>query len=164
MKVFIGADHRGFALKETLVVWLVENGYEVVDCGAESFDEEDDYVDYAVKVAKNIKNQILNIKNEVSAKHLYKGIVICGSGVGVCVVANKFKGVRCGLGVSEEQVREAREDDDINVLALAGDYVGEEGARKMVKAFLETEFTGGERHVRRLEKLKQLESRSQSSE
>ncbi len=150
MKVFIGVDHRGFKLKEFLKGWLMGMDYEVVDCGAEELDEEDDYVDFAVLVGQ----QVMKLE-EREMKSC--GIVICGSGVGVCVVANKFKGVRCGLGLNEEQVGAARRDDDINVLALAVDYVDAQQAKEMVKAFLETEFSGEERHKRRLEKISNIE-------
>jgi RpiB/LacA/LacB family sugar-phosphate isomerase len=82
-----------------------------------------------------------------------KGILICGSGVGVCIAANRVKGVRCGLGLNKKQVVDARRHDDMNVLALAADYVSFEEARGMVEAFLKTEFDGEEKHKRRIEKL-----------
>lgn len=167
MKVFIGADHRGYKLKEFLRGWLMGGeaphhpstvqyetgsvqGLQVVDCGAEELNEEDDYVDYAVRVAQHI---IQNSKFEIQNY----GIVICGSGVGVCMVANKVKGIRCGLGFNAEQVREARENDDINILALAADYTDVQQAKDMVRVFLETKFSGKRRHKRRLKKFRELE-------
>ena len=152
MRIFIGADHRGFKLKQALKGWLSDFGHDVVDCGAEEHVEGDDYTDYATKVASQV------VRNSGVQELQTFGVVICGSGVGVDVVANKFAGIRCGLGLNAEQVRVAREDDDINVLALAADYVSKDKAEEMVKVFLESEFSGEERHVRRLEKISELES------
>lgn len=148
MRVFIGADHRGFELKEGLLVWIKGLGYELVDCGAYEYVKTDDYVDFSAKVASEV------VKNKED-----RGVVICGSGVGVEIVVGKVAGVLSGLGISAEQVTAARRDDNINVLALAADYVSEEEAKEMVKAFLETKFSGEERHVRRLEKIIALEGR-----
>ena len=155
MKVFIGADHRGYKLKEKLKRWLAGMGYKIKDCGAIEEIPKDDYVTYAMKVAREMVGSAM--RNDSEASEGSRGIVLCGTGVGVDVVVNKVNGVRCGLGLNEEQVKAARHDDDINVLALAADYIGEEEAKKMVKAFLETEFGGKERYVRRLKKIKKLE-------
>lgn len=144
--IFLGADHRGFALKETLKRWLEGQGYEVQDLGASSLVDGDDYVDYARIVAER-----------VSEGKEARGIVICGSGVGVDVTANKVKTIRSTLGFAEEQVREARADDDSNVLALAADFTEQSQARQLVQIFLETPFKKEERYLRRLKKIESLE-------
>lgn len=149
MKVYIAADHRGFTTKEQLKSYLAEQGVEVEDLGAEERVDGDGYVDYAVAVAKRIANE-----------HDARGIVICGSGVGVDMVANKTRGVRSGLGIAEDQVTAARKDDDINVLAIAADYTLPEEVKKMVNAFLKTPFSQAERHQKRLEKVRELEQNS----
>lgn len=142
--IYIGADHRGYNLKEKIKTWLKDWGYEFEDLGNTKFDPEDDYPDYALAVARVIANNI-----EQGAK----GIIICGSGVGVDIVANKVKGIRCGLGFTEEQVKMARKNDDINCLALAADFIDEEKAKNLIKIFLETPFSGEEKHKRRIEKI-----------
>lgn len=146
MKVFIGADHRGFTLKEDLKPWLEEKGVELVDVGAPALTDGDDYVDFAEAVGK-----------QVAADPSSRGIVLCGSGVGVDMVANKIHGIRSGLGISEEQITAARADDDINVLAVASDYTTPEKVKSMITRFLETPFTREERYVRRIERMKALE-------
>jgi ribose 5-phosphate isomerase B len=157
MQIFIGADHRGFELKEELKGWLVSEGYEVVDCGAKKLDLEDDYNDFATEVAKsNVKCQMSPVRRAQGKNVKCRGVVICGSGVGVDVAANRFKGVRCGLGINPKQVAVARRDDDINILALAADFVTREEAGEMVKTFLETEFKGGEKYMRRIRKLDEV--------
>lgn len=145
MMIYIGADHRGFELKAKINKWLQGRGYEFEDVGAYEYDLGDDYVDYAIAVAEKVGE-----KN--------RGIVICGSGVGVDVAANKVKGVRCGLGFAVDQVHAARKDDNINVLALASDNATEEQAVEMVEKFLETGFVGDEKYLRRIEKIKRYES------
>ena len=146
MKVYIGADHKGFALKEKLRPWLEEQGIELTDVGATEYEAGDDYVDYAEAVAK-----------AVGVDKAARGIVLCGSGVGVDVTANKIDGVRSGLGFSLEQVTSARNDDDINVLALPADSLSLEEAQAMVKAFLATPFARVERYDRRLKKIEKIE-------
>lgn len=146
MKVFIAADHRGFTLKEKLRPWLMEQGYTVEDLGAATFLPEDDYPDYAVKVAQQVAQ---------SADH--RGVVICGSGVGVDVVANKIDGVRCGYAATIDEIKSSRADDDINTLALGADYINEDQAEQLLTAFLTTPFTKAERFERRIEKIEAIE-------
>jgi ribose 5-phosphate isomerase B len=143
--IYLGADHRGYDLKAKIANWLSRRGYEFEDLGAYEYDHGDDYVDYAVKVAEAVS---------VSGR----GIVICGSGVGVGIAANKVSGVRCGLGFAQDQVHAARKDDNINVLALPADNVDEEHALKLVEKFLETAFAENERYLRRIEKIKRYEN------
>src|SRR5438105_1614402 len=111
MKIYIGADHRGFKLAEELLLWGKEHALDLQHVGAFNYDKADDYVDYAEKVAGKMMDDIV-------AGHEARGIVICGSGVGVDIVANKKRYVRCCLGFNEDQVQKARNDDDVNVLSL----------------------------------------------
>jgi len=142
MTVFIGADHRGYPLKEVLKTWVTELGYTVTDCGNTVLDPHDDYPDFAFAVA-----------HEVASVKEHRGIVICGSGAGVSIVVNKIDGIRAVLGVTPEQVHDARHDDDVNVIALASNYITEEQAKAIVKTFLETPFDPQERFIRRIEKI-----------
>ena len=148
MKVYIGADHRGFATKENLKPWLSEQGIEFIDVGASQFTEGDDYVDFAEAVGKHVAED----KGS-------RGIVICGSGVGVDMVANKLLGIRSGLGIAHDQIMAARKDDDINVLALASDYTLPEELKKMVNVFLTTPFSTEERYSKRIQRMEALEKR-----
>jgi ribose 5-phosphate isomerase B len=147
MKLYIGADHRGFELKEKLKLWLQTQGYDVEDCGNSNYDPDDDYPDYASRVAEGVKNS-----SEES-----KGILLCGSGIGVCIVANKFSGIRCGLGIDTEHARHGRANDNINILALPADLLDESQAKDMVTAFLTTDFSTEERFLRRQRKIEEVE-------
>lgn len=145
--VYIGADHRGFYLKEKVKEWLTAWEYEWRDLGAESYDQNDDYPDIAFKVG-----------GKVVADN-GKGVLICGSGVGVCVAANKMKGIRAGVCLTERQVFSGRNDDDMNILCLNADIVAEEENQAILKAFLETPFGSEERYVRRINKIKEYETK-----
>jgi ribose 5-phosphate isomerase B len=149
MLIYIGADHRGFNLKENIKLWLKNNGYEVYDVGAIAFDPYDDYPDFAKDLALNVEKDLEKAK----------GILICGSGIGVCIVANKFKGIRAGIGISPDQVFEAKNHDDINVLCLASDFIDENLAKKMIEVFLKTPFDSEKKYLRRIEKIKDLEEK-----
>jgi len=146
MTIFLGADHRGFELKKALIDWLLDNGFEIEDKGADEFLDNDDFVEYAVSVGEKVS------KDENS-----KGIVICGSGAGVEIAANKVKLVRCSLGQSVQQITKAREADNINILAIASDFTDIEKAKDLVEAFLKTPFIPNENHLRRIEKIKNIE-------
>lgn len=147
MILYIGSDHRGFKLKEILKQFLQESGYTVSDLGNNEYVEGDDYPDFAKLVAQKVSADALNAR----------GIVICGSGVGVDVVANKFPNVRSALGFSADQIVEARSDDDVNVLALAADFLEEDEAKKIVSVWLQTPFDEDERDKRRIEKIRQID-------
>ena len=150
--IYIGADHRGFELKAQINHWLQNRGFEFQDLGAFDRQHEDDYVDYAIAVAQGVSKS--------PEKH--RGIVICGSGVGVDVAANKVTGVRCGLGFAEDQVHAARKDDNINCLALASDNIDPDQALKLVDKFLEPEFVESDRYLRRIEKIARYEPATHS--
>ncbi|MEK7113178.1 MAG: RpiB/LacA/LacB family sugar-phosphate isomerase [Patescibacteria group bacterium] len=147
MKIYLGADHRGYELKEKISRWLFAWGYKFEDFGAESLNPGDDYTVYAEKVASVVG------KEEGS-----RGILLCGSGVGVDVVANKLDGVSASVGKSPEQVKAGRNDDDMNILVIAADYTKESEAKEMIRTFLQTKFSGKERFVRRLEDIKKIEA------
>ncbi len=146
MVIYIGSDHRGFTLKEGLVSYLKGVGYEVVDCGNTEHNEQDDYVDFASAVARHISRD----PNQ-------RGIVLCGSGVGVSIVANKFSNVRCSLCFSSDQAIAARHDDDANVIAIPADFILGDAAKKMIAVWLQTPFNGGDAYVRRLQKISEVE-------
>ncbi len=148
MIIYLGADHGGFALKERLKAALTDEGYEVMDMGAASLVPGDDYPTYAAAVAREVGKDPAG----------RRGIVICRSGFGVDVVANKFAGVRAGLPFSPDHVYQGRHDDDLNVLAIAADFTDEATAQKMVKVFLTTPFAKEERYVRRLGEIGKMEA------
>jgi ribose 5-phosphate isomerase B len=143
--VYVGADHRGYNLKEKLVTQLREWGYEVNDLGATTYNPEDDFSSVSFAVGESV------------AKSNGMGILICGSGVGVTIAANKVIGVRASVCTTEKQVQLARSDDSINVLGLSADLVGEEENLRIAKTFLETIFSSDERFVRRLLSIKSYE-------
>lgn len=148
MLIYIGADHRGFNLKERLKEFLHNEGYEVVDSGNKRYEEGDDYPDFASAVAREVSKD----------PGERRGVLICGSGVGVDVVANKFAGIRSALVTSTDQAYSARHDDDVNILSLAADFmIEEDDAQKIVKVFLVTPFSGKERYKRRISKITELE-------
>ncbi|MBL7078154.1 RpiB/LacA/LacB family sugar-phosphate isomerase [Candidatus Shapirobacteria bacterium] len=144
--VYLGADHLGWHLKEKIAHWLRAWNFPFEDLGNKELDEEDDYPDWAARVAQKVS------KHEKEAV----GIVVCGSGVGADIVANKFPKIRCGLGFGAAQIKSARADDDINVLALPADFLSDKKAKKIVEAFLQTEFEGAERQKRRISKVLNL--------
>lgn len=145
MNIYIGADHRGYKLKKALYEWLVNKRYAVVDMGAYIHDGKDDYTLYAEKVGSLVAHE-----------HAM-GILICGSGVGINVAANKIDGVRASLGLNPQQVKAGRKDDDMNVLVLASDFVSERSAKKMVEVFIKGMFDKKDRHVRRLTDIERME-------
>ncbi len=146
--IYLGADHRGFELKEKIKTWLSEWGYQYEDLGALEYNKDDDYPDFAKAVAE----KVIGVDAEGN-----RGILICGSGIGVAIAANKIKGIRAGTAISAEQLHDSVNDEDTNVLALSADYLSEEQAQTIAKSFLETKFSGEERHVRRINKIKALE-------
>ena len=144
MKIAIAADHAGFALKEKLRQRLAGEGHEVVDFGTGSA-ESCDYPDFAQPVAR-----------EVGQGRMDRGILVCSTGIGMAMAANKVDGVRAAPAVSEDEVRLTREHNDANVLTIGARYFDEEHAAGLVHIFLDTAFSGG-RHSRRVAKISQLE-------
>ena len=144
MRIAIAADHAGFALKEKLRERLASEGHEVVDFGATSA-ESCDYPDFAQSVAR-----------EVAQHRADRGILVCSTGIGMAMAANKVAGVRAAPAQSEDEVRLTREHNDANVLTLGARYLDEQRASGLIDIFLNTEFAGG-RHARRVAKIAQLE-------
>ena len=148
--IYLAADHRGFELKEKIKVWLSESGREYKDMGAFQYDKEDDYPDFAFAAAFKIaENPEAN-----------RGIFLCGSGIGMDMAANKIKGILATVAYSKESARHARTKDNVNVITLAGDILDFEEAKSIVEIFLTTEFSGEERHVRRLKKIQEMEDKN----
>lgn len=143
MTIFIGADHNGFDLKNKLIEYLQQKNIRVEDMGNYEHDPEDDHPIYARKVAEGVLQ-----KPEES-----KGIVICGSGIGVTIAANRYKGIRAGLCQSIEAARHGRANDDINILGLASEYTQFEEAKQIVDVFLATDFIQKEKYLRRSKQL-----------
>src|SRR3989338_7700761 len=135
MFLYIGADHRGWQLKTVILDYLRQQGYQPQDVGNEAYVESDDYPDFAVLVAKQVSAATQGGTTEA------KGILICGSGAGVDIVANKFEGVRSVLGFNNDQVFDARRDDNVNVLSLPAGFIAVEEAKQLVHVFLNTPFS-----------------------
>ena len=146
MKIGIAADHGGYELKECLHTFLTSKGYDVQDFGAYELDSTDDYPDFVIPLSRAI------ISGDIE-----RGIAVCGSGVGASVAANKIKGVRAALINDHFSAHQGVEDDNLNMLCLGGRVTGAMAAQELVTAFLNAEFTGEERHMRRLGKVKSLE-------
>jgi ribose 5-phosphate isomerase B len=147
MKVYVGADHNGFELKRRLVDYLQRNGYDVSDEGDISLDPQDDYPQFAAKVVMAIKQ---------SDDPEPRGVLICGSGQGICIAANRFKGIRASVCASEIEARAGRNDDDTNVLCLPARMVDDTQAELVLKTWLETGFAGAPRFKRRIAELDEL--------
>jgi ribose 5-phosphate isomerase B len=144
-KVYIAADHAGFARKELLKIHLEQRGFDVTDFGSATLTPEDDYPDVAHALA------------QATAKDGVPGIVLCGNAEGVCIVANKVTGVRAALGYNVYAAKTSRTDDDTNVLCVPGRTLSDQEAKDIADTWLATPFSGEERHVRRLEKLKKID-------
>lgn len=146
MRIAVGSDHAGYPLKEHLASWLAEKGHAVYDLGTHSSDPVD-YPDYAAAVAR----AVLDGRAE-------RGIVVCGSGAGAAIAANKLQGIRAGVAHDSYTAHQMVEHDDVNVLALGSRVVGEALAEDLVEAFIEAKFSREDRHVRRLDKIRSLEA------
>lgn len=146
MRVAVGSDHAGFALKRHLAAYLAEAGFTVLDLGTHSEDPVD-YPDFAAAVARAV------VEGRAD-----RGIVICGSGAGACVAANKIRGIRAATAHDTYTAHQAVEHDDVNVLCLGSRVIGPALAEELVTAFLEARFSGEERHRRRLSKVEALEA------
>ena len=144
-KIYLGSDHAGFWLKEKLKVWLREKEISFVDVGNKKLDPKDDYPDFAISVARK------------AAKEKTVGILLCGSAQGMCIAANKIKGVRAVVPFSVKEAELARKHTMANIICLSGWYFNPFKAKKLVWTFLRTPFSKDERHIRRVEKIKKLE-------
>jgi len=146
MVVAIGTDHAGFPLKTTVSAVIARLGHEVLDCGAHTLDPADDYPDYAQAIAEALRE-----------RRAERGVLLCGSGVGASVAANKFPGVRAALCHDTFSARQGVEDDAMNVLCLGARVIGPALAAEIVETFLKANFSEAERHRRRVEKIEAFE-------
>lgn len=146
--IYLASDHGGFALKQQVAKFLGKQKLAYLDLGPTKFKDGDDYPDYAARVARQVaKNPVTNL-----------GILICRTGLGMCIVANKFRGVRAGLVWSKDPVFRSRNDDMTNVLCLPSDFLSPAEALAIVKAWLTTPYSLEARHMRRVRKISQLEN------
>ena len=145
MKIAIGSDHAGFEMKSHLVKELQNSGYDITDCGTNSTDSVD-YPDYAGKVCEL-----------VTSKEVRFGIIVCSTGIGISIAANKIDGIRAALCHTEFSARMARQHNDANVLALGGTVIGKSLALSITETFLAGTFSQGERHIRRINKIMSFE-------
>jgi ribose 5-phosphate isomerase B len=148
MKIYLGADHAGFELKEKVKSYLLERKYDVEDCGAFEFNQNDDYPDFISKAAIMVSRESTSF-----------GIIFGKSGEGENIVANKINGIRAILGFSKQNVELSRLDNDANILSLGSRFISENLAKELVDVFLNTKFTNEERHVRRINKITEIENK-----
>ena len=145
--IYIASDHRGYQLKKELFDFVkTKLEKEIIDLGPDKYDEDDDYVDFAIPLARKVAEDKKSL-----------GVLICGTGHGMCIAANKVNGARAIVGYSISGTEFGRQDNDANILCLAGRVLSKDHAEAIVKKFLETNFKGEERFVRRLEKITELE-------
>lgn len=149
MKIFLGADHGGFEMKEEIKVWLQAEGYEVEDCGNAQMDANDDYPEYAFVAAEKV------VQSTIPSY----GILFCRSGGGMVIAANKVKGVRAVDVFDMTSAIHARTNNDANVISLGADWMDPREARLIIQNFLQTEYLGEERHARRIEKITEYENK-----
>ena len=151
MRIAVGSDHVGFELKQLVKGWLGEDAIDVLDVGPESFDPTDDYTDFARRVAESVARGEADL-----------GIVVCSTGQGSCMAANKVKGIRAALCHDLFSARMSKLHNDANVLCLGSSVVGALLAREIVATWLATSFTGEARHCRRIEKIARIEAESEA--
>jgi len=147
MRIAIGTDHAGYRMKEMLVTQLRAAGHEVLDFGTDG-EASVDYPDYAEPVADAVRND-----------EAERGVLVCGSAIGMCLAANKVPGVRAGVAHDTYSAHQGVEHDDMNVLCIGARVIGDEVAREIVASFIEAQFSGEERHQRRVDKLLAIESK-----
>lgn len=143
--IYIGSDHAGFRLKKVVIEYLKDAGYEVEDLGKKKYEQTDDYPDYAFRVARKV------------SQTNSKGILLCGSSHGMCIVANKVRGIRAVAVATVRDARKTRQHNDANVLCLSGWHVSEKKAKKIIGVWLITSFSNAPRHRRRVNKIKRIE-------
>jgi ribose 5-phosphate isomerase B len=148
MRIYIGADHGGYKLKEGVIEHLSQLGHEVIDVGAHTLEAEDDYPKYAYLLAVKLLGE-----EDSNAAH---GILICGSGQGMSIAANRVRGIRAGLAWNVPTAKAARNDDNVNVLVLPARHISEDSADKIVDAWLEAKFDSSPKYQHRLDTLEEL--------
>ncbi len=142
MVIYAGSDHRGFALKNKLIEWLTTQQYHVFDCGNTHLDSNDDWNDFAIEVVKHVTTNPDSI-----------GLLLCGSGVGMSIAANRFKGVRAAVCFGPEQAAHARLSDHANIICIPAEYLQLETAKEIIEKFIQTNPSPSERYIRRMKKL-----------
>ena len=147
MKIYLGTDHNGFSYKKELVDFLSRSGHEVIDTGEAELNPADDFPIFAGKVCHNILSD---------ADHTARGVLVCGSGQGMAMAANRFKGIRAGLCWNVAEARAVRNDDDSNVLVLSSREMSMDTCKSVISTWLETPFAGADRYVRRIKEMDQL--------
>lgn len=147
MKIFLGSDHAGFYLKEKVFAHLSKNGYDVEDIGDKVLDPNDDYPQFAFKVALKVLGS-----EDADAK----GILLCGSGQGMCIAANRIRGIRASVIWNEEGARETRNDNDSNVLCVPARMIDEAQALSIIDVWVKTPFSKAPRHVRRIKEIEEI--------
>lgn len=147
--IYLGADHRGLMLKEKIKEMLISQDLNVTDLGPDKIMPDDDFPIISIKLAENVVK-----------KHGDVGILICGSGAGACVAANKVIGVRATLGFSTEQIKASKNDDNVNILCLSCNHLNEEANLEIAKEFVNSIFIAEERHIRRLKQISDYESKT----
>lgn len=148
--LYLGAGHRGFELKEQLKLYLLKEKISFIDCGDLNYKKDDDYPDYAKKVAEKIQ----------ASNFQARGILICGSAEGVCITANKFQGIRAAIVGHVQQTKLAVQHDHANVICFPADILSVQRARSLVSVFLKTQPSKAERHLRRINKIKKIENQN----
>jgi ribose 5-phosphate isomerase B len=148
LRIGIAADHSGFVLREPLALQLRARGHEVIDFGATTFESDDDSPDVVAPLAEAVANAEVD-----------RGVAICGFGIGACIVANKVPGIRASVCHDTCSARRGVEQDDLNLVVLGARVIGPESIIEIVQVFADARFAGGERHLRRLQKLKEIEMR-----
>lgn len=143
MRIYIGSDHAGYEYRKSIIEYLIENGYEVIECMHHEYDENDDYCDAAFELASKVE------KDEDA-----RGILICGTGIGMSIAANRNKNIRAAVCHNEYEARLTRFHNDANVLCVGARTQGIEVVKEIVKVFLNTQFSNLERYIRRNERLK----------
>lgn len=147
MKVYIGADHNGFHMRNVLITYLKSAGYEVHDEGDDKLDPDDDFPVFATKVVKDVLG---------SDDRDARGILLCGSGQGMCMAANRFRGIRACLGYDQASIRASRNDDDANVLCIPAKSINKDTLNVLIETFLNTKFAAAPRFSRRIQELDEL--------
>ena len=147
--IYLGADHGGFEFKEQIKVWLEEKGLKIQDMGAYSFDPADDYPDFVIPLAKRVAEEPESL-----------GLILGRSGNGEAMAANKVDGIRAVVCTNPRMAKMAREHNNANIISLGADYMDLETAQEIIQTFLDTPFTEEERHIRRINKILELEKRN----
>lgn len=146
LMIYIGSDHGGYEFKEIIKKFLTEENIEFKDLGADSLNSEDDYPDFIIPVAQSVAADSNNL-----------GIILGRSGNGEAIAANKIKGIRAAVCLNEEMAKKAKQHNDANIISLGADYMSMDEAKNTIRVFLETPFSKDARHIRRIEKIKEIE-------